>query len=376
MATEPTPRYLPDLDGLRAVAVAAVAWSHWLPAWQFGVPFGAGVHLFFVLSGMLITRILLDLRDEPGRGRAVGRFYVRRLLRLWPAFYVVLFAAWLAGVPLAAATWPWHAAYLSNAFIARQGEWQGHFSHLWSLAVEQQFYLLWPWLVVWAPVRVLPLAFVATVLLGPLSRGVAAMAGATESFWALVPGGSADSLGLGALIAWLAWAGDRRPTAIEGGPSAGRRAARVWPVAGAAGLGAWLLLAVTEGRGVTWPAGVIIWRQTLQGVVFAWIVWRAVAGFGGAAGPLLRHPVVLAVGRISYGIYLVHPFAPVVLDAALQQVGYRRSENFGPGGRAIAAWLTSVGLATLLWHLVEAPSQRLKPRTTSRDERRADAASA
>ena len=51
--------YAPELDGLRTVAVAAVAWSHWLPQWQFGVPFGAGVHLFFVLSGFLITRILL-----------------------------------------------------------------------------------------------------------------------------------------------------------------------------------------------------------------------------------------------------------------------------------------------------------------------------
>lgn len=377
MATETTPRYLPDLDGLRAVAVAAVAYSHWLPAWQFGVPLGAGVHLFFVLSGMLITRILLDLRERPDRPHAVGRFYVRRLLRLWPAFYVVLLAAWLADVPLARATWAWHAAYLSNAFIAGQGQWQGHFSHFWSLAVEQQFYLMWPWLVVWTPARALPLLFVATVLLGPLARGLVAMAGTTESFWALVPGGSADSLGVGALIAWLAWVGDRPRPDSERAVSTGVGASRFGALAAATALALWLTLAGAEvALEHSLPPAVAVWRQTLQAVVFGWIVWRAVAGFSGPVGRVLRHPALLVIGRISYGIYLVHPFAPNVLDAALRRVGFPPSEAFGPGPRAAAAWLTSLGLATVLWHLVEAPWQRLKPPTDSRDERRVAAAGA
>ena len=123
---------------------------------------------------------------------------------------MVLAAAWAADVPLAATTWPWHAAYLSNAYIAWQGVWQGHFSHFWSLAVEEQFYLLWPWAVVWMPARRLPWLFAATVLLGPATRLAADARGLGEPFWALVPGGSADSLGVGAFIAWLAWGAARR----------------------------------------------------------------------------------------------------------------------------------------------------------------------
>ena len=351
MATEPRPAYAPHLDGLRAVSVAAVAWSHWLPGWQFGLPFGAGVHLFFVLSGFLITRILLGLRRAPDRPSAVGRFYLRRALRLFPGFYVVLAVAWAADVPLAATTWPWHAAYLSNAYTAWQGVWQGHFSHFWSLAVEEQFYLLWPWAVVWLPARRLPWLFAATVLLGPATRLAADARGLGEPFWALVPGGSADSLGVGAFIAWMAWA--QRP---------GDAVPRVWPRAGAIGIAVWLALAIPEWLGATLPSGITVWRQVAQALVFAWIVWRGVEGWPGVAGRLLGHPAVVAVGRISYGIYLVHPFAPIVLDAALRAAGLPPSMEFGLPLRAMLSWGLSIALATLLWHVVEAPWHRLKAR--------------
>jgi peptidoglycan/LPS O-acetylase OafA/YrhL len=351
VATEPRPDYSPQLDGLRAVSVAAVAWSHWLPEWQFGLPLGGGVHLFFVLSGFLITRILLGLRTAPDRATGVGRFYLRRALRLFPAFYVVLATAWLADVPLAATTWPWHAAYLSNTYIAWQGEWQGHFSHFWSLAVEEQFYLLWPWAVVWMPAARLPWLFAATALLGPAAHLVAHARGLEEPFWALVPGGSADSLGVGALIAWTTWASGPRD-----------RAGRVWPRVGALGLVLWLALAIPEWRGATLPAWLTVWRQVVQALVFAWLVWRGVDGVPGGAGRVLRHPAVVAVGRISYGIYLVHPFAPIVLDAALGAAGLPPSMTFGLPLRAMLSWGVSVALAMLLWHVVEAPWHRLKAR--------------
>lgn len=349
MATEARPAYAPHLDGLRAVSVGAVAWSHWLPEWQSGLPFGAGVHLFFVLSGFLITRILLGLRAAPDRGSAVGRFYLRRALRLFPAFYVVLALAWAADVPLARTTWPWHAAYLSNGYIAWQGVWQGHFSHLWSLAVEEQFYLLWPWAVVWLPARRLPWLFAATVLLGPAARLMADARGLTEAFWALVPGGSADSLGVGACIAWLSWTAPSEDLA-----------ARVWPRAGVIGLGAWLALAVPGWLGITLPSGLTVWRQVAQALVFAWMVWRGVSGWPGLAGHVLGHRAVVAVGRISYGVYLVHAFAPLVLDAALAAAGLPSSTMFGRPLRAVLSWGMSLTLATLLWHVVEAPWHRLK----------------
>ena len=132
--------HAPHLDGLRAVAVLAVAWSHWAPRHQFGIPFGTGVHLFFVLSGYLITRILLRIRTADSRAAGLRAFYIRRALRIFPAYYLwVAFA--VATLPSVAATWPWHVGYLSNLLIYRQHEWAGPVSHWWSLAVEEQFYL-------------------------------------------------------------------------------------------------------------------------------------------------------------------------------------------------------------------------------------------
>lgn len=340
--------YAPQLDGLRAVSVAAVAYSHWLPAWQFGLPFGAGVHLFFVLSGFLITRILLGVRDAD-RPAALRRFFVRRLLRLFPAFYVVLALAWLAGVPLASSTWPWHAAYLSNVFIAWRGAWQGHFSHFWSLAVEQQFYLAWPWAVVWAPARWLGPGLAAAVLLGPLARGAAATRGLGEPFWALVPGGSADSLGVGACVAWLAWRGEPRQAAI-------------WRGAAVGGLAGWATLALVERGNSPLPVAVTVWRQVLQAAIFGAVVWHAARGANGPVGRALAHPAVVAVGRISYGIYLVHPFAPLVLAALVLPLGVSDVFSWPPPIRALAAWSVSLGLAALLWTTVERPAQRLKAR--------------
>ncbi|MEZ5416842.1 MAG: acyltransferase [Vicinamibacterales bacterium] len=354
MATErPASRaYAPQLDGLRAVAVAAVAYSHWLPAWQFGLPFGAGVHLFFVLSGFLITRLLLDARTAADRPAAVRQFFVRRALRLFPAFYVVLGAAWAADVPRAATTWPWHAAYLSNVYTAWQGVWQGHFSHFWSLAVEQQFYLAFPWLVVWSPARWLGPAFGLTVLAGPLAHAAAAARGLPEPFWALVPAGSADSLGVGALVAWLDW---RRT----------RGRAAVWAWAAAGGAVAWAALALAERRGMPMTPLLTVGRQLLQAGMFGAVVWRAARGFDGPIGRLLSHPRVVHVGRISYGLYLVHPFAPGVLHALLSPFGADVFAWPAPV-RAAAAWTASVALAQGLWVVVERPAHRLKARLSAR----------
>ena len=113
-AAAATQSYRPQLDGLRAVAVAAVVWSHWERPYQVGLPFGIGVHLFYVLSGFLITGILLRLRDLDHKGSAVRAFYIRRALRIFPAFYVTLFVAWVVGASTASEILTWHATFLTN----------------------------------------------------------------------------------------------------------------------------------------------------------------------------------------------------------------------------------------------------------------------
>jgi peptidoglycan/LPS O-acetylase OafA/YrhL len=147
-----------QLDGLRAVAVGAVMLQHfWLGAGLFD--FGAmGVRLFFVLSGFLITGILLKSREllDSGEQRpsfALGRFYIRRFLRIFPLYYAVLLAAWLLRLWGTRGEMGWHLAYLTNVDLFLRGRWWGDISHFWSLAVEEQFYLVWPLVILLAPRR-------------------------------------------------------------------------------------------------------------------------------------------------------------------------------------------------------------------------------
>ncbi|MGL4423488.1 MAG: acyltransferase family protein [Gemmataceae bacterium] len=151
--------YIPGLDGIRAMAIGLVLFSHSVIYDQLNslrsIGLGAGytgVAIFFVLSGYLITRILL--REEERTGTISLRFfYLRRALRLFPALWLYLLVVgliWLAGgLP----HHPWHS-FVSSFFYVRNLVGRGHETdHLWSLSIEEQFYLLWPLVLVFLPHR-------------------------------------------------------------------------------------------------------------------------------------------------------------------------------------------------------------------------------
>src|SRR4029450_13372172 len=141
-------KYMQQLDGLRAMAVLAVLWTHYLPEedWLFGVYWGGfGVRLFFVLSGFLITGILLKSRQYVMQGPqpaafALRPFYSRRLLRIFPLYYTTLAVTALMAIPPVRETMVWHITYLSNVYFSIQGRFHGPIRHFWSLSVEEQFY--------------------------------------------------------------------------------------------------------------------------------------------------------------------------------------------------------------------------------------------
>ncbi|MBZ5558941.1 MAG: acyltransferase [Acidobacteriia bacterium] len=339
--------WAPQLDGLRAVAVAAVAWSHWAPQRQFGLPWASGVDLFFVLSGFLITDILLRLRDAPDVGRALRAFYIRRALRILPAFYLTLaLTAWF-NVPGVRATWPWHAAYLSNVtlFFHKSGV-----SHFWSLAVEEQFYFVWPWIILLVPRQWLARVCVGAVLLSPLVRVLTLGFGWSGLLIAL-PTGHFDSLGIGALLSveasgfTPAWP----PHTVR------RLCTRV-------GVPLWLAgVALTVSGGSLPP---VVWDTVFpfaQALTYAAIVSRAAAGFRGIVGRVLEARLMTGVGRISYGVYLVHLFVPGIVRTLLSAIGVATL--------SLRAWelqplhaLVTIGLGALSWQLMEGPINGLKRR--------------
>jgi peptidoglycan/LPS O-acetylase OafA/YrhL len=196
---EPSDRpHSPTLDGVRGLAILLVLLFHGAYPYHLIAPdhpfalfdFGwMGVDVFFVLSGFLITGILLEAKRRP---RYFVHFYGRRTLRIFPLYYLVLGVVFIVmpllvsdlelGAPESNQVYLW--TYTSNLYTAYMGQWMFHsgtvdLNHTWSLAIEEQFYLLWPLLVRWTSRRSLIWICGAIFLATPLVRLLAVDAGAS-----------------------------------------------------------------------------------------------------------------------------------------------------------------------------------------------------
>ncbi|MHC2479153.1 acyltransferase family protein [Rhizobium leguminosarum] len=145
----------PQLDGLRAIALLSVFYSHF---WQESSNLGhLGVRFFFVLSGFLITNILLNVKGHDNHTAGITVFFARRAARIWPPYFLTLGFCWLAAgplrLPMMQESLPWHALFLSNIWYATHGSEPWALGHLWTLAVEEQFYLIWPFVILALPSR-------------------------------------------------------------------------------------------------------------------------------------------------------------------------------------------------------------------------------
>lgn len=323
--------YMPRLDGVRALAVVGVLITHFM--WQFpGVADAQlgriGVRVFFVLSGFLITRILLDYRERMSVGAAAKTFYIRRALRLLPALYFAVIVSLILGIANMREDWLIHVLYLSNFLLAVRGEVEP-IGHLWSLAVEEQFYIAWFAVVVWLPRRWLLPMIMATLLVSPVFRYVSADWPGRPA--ALTPAVT-DCLAFGALIGVASLENERLFRLFANWWSLALTSAALValivlfpdpvPLGTAMGLfGASLvaIAAVPETRGLDWLS----------------------------VGPLRE------LGKISYGIYLYHMFLPPL---------FRHLGIEFPNYQYKAAVLIpmSIAVAAASWVLIERPALSLK----------------
>jgi peptidoglycan/LPS O-acetylase OafA/YrhL len=332
------PRYLPTLDGVRGVAIVLVMLDHSAPqlaalglgaaAWGW-----CGVDLFFVLSGFLITGIILDGRDQP---RFFRNFYARRGLRIWPLYALVVAVnaavcgmanTWIGPAPF----WLYFALFLQNLTPGLAGT----LYPAWSLAIEEQFYL------VWAPVaRYLPVAGLATVLglvlaFGPWARAQMTLTPVNTLF-------HLDGLAVGSLIAL------------------GLRT-RAWRQASWTRLAVWAAGAGLAG--VVWAAGGHgAWIDSFLALGFGGLVLGAVCAENGRSvyARLLRWRGLRFLGRISYGLYLTH----VIVLALLGGVDLYLDRVL-PAAAAAALivamrFAAAVAVATALWYGFERPILGLK----------------
>jgi len=262
--------YRPQLDVIRAVAVVLVLLNHlWLTSTEVAT---VGVHAFFVLSGFLITRILLL------KPRLVD-FYWHRALRLLPAYYTCLFASLALDQEGMRATWPWHVLNLTDVLIYLRQNWEFAWpsNHFWSLDVEWQFYLVWPLLVLTLPRKLLPWVGATLLVLSPIYRTWDAQ----------------DQVGT-LPFAWLD------------------------------AFGAGILLALYEGKAPwIYILGLVAAPLTLADLVWpgdltelasqASLAALVLAGWNGAL-PLPAWKPIYTLGKISYGVYLYHLLVEGLLE--------------------------------------------------------------
>jgi peptidoglycan/LPS O-acetylase OafA/YrhL len=302
MATnrQPGRAYYPELDGVRAMAALLVMGFHFCQAKHMaGVAIlgQTGVDLFFVLSGFLITGILLIA--EPGDWHEVRTFYVRRTLRIFPLYYGFLLLAVALGWKISAPYW----VYLENFYLAVKVPMIGP-AHFWSLAVEEQFYLLWPFLVLFLPRRLLLGAMWTVVAMAILTR-LAILPTSISGFY--FSPARMDGLAAGGLLAMYH---QRRQLTGH------RRLLLMMMVMAAVAVWAeWWIF-----RGKSQPL-VEVTKFTLTTVFYAGAVGYLVSGGQSPFNGVLRSTPMRFVGRISYGLYVFHPVVFMAVFARLPRLG-------------------------------------------------------
>jgi peptidoglycan/LPS O-acetylase OafA/YrhL len=347
---------VPELDSLRALAAVVVLFFHLDPPRYF--PGWTGVDLFFVLSGYLITSIILRDADSPGFYRT---FYARRTLRIWPIYYLTLLSLVAINPFLAEPDrlldLPYALTYTQNLpyyWGKEPPPTHPAFDHAWTLAIEEQFYLVWPALVIWAGrKRLVPLCLLVIFL---------SLASRAGDNW-IIPKyperlliSRSDGFALGGLLAWAF---------AEGGWVARRRDLVAWACGSVVGLAS---IYVIWGCRTYSPLSFIGLPTPMDpaGTIFAFaslytgIIGLVVLNAGSRWLAPLRFRPLAYLGQISYGLYLYHYVVYWVIDGCHQRP---RSLAIGQPWTTQAIKLAAtLAVAVASWHLVERPILRWKDR--------------
>lgn len=369
-------KFVPEIDGLRCYGFLLVFVGHVLYT-RFPVAW-VGVDIFFVMSGFLITRILLHDKGRPGYFK---NFYARRLVRVFPLYYLVLVLVFYVlpvvlpddpGVRHAAWEQKYYFLYVQNLALNMLRENHNvYLGHLWSLAIEEQYYLVWPLVVFLLGPRALAGTCAGILVFCPVLRYLLYARGVHQHAWLLegtfLQQGLSqwevykntflrlDGVALGSLMAvvvhhrWLTMRAFRRV--------AGLLSLTVLPAA-------FVLIWRTGFFPLTLPPGPERWEVV-------WIYPLVAFGFAGLIGVLLvvRHvairwlfanPLVTYVGKISYGLYVFHFPIHTILFLHLLPPQYDRVPDWVRHNAYATYFVLTFAAAILSWHLFESPLLRLK----------------
>lgn len=341
--TPPRLGHITELDGVRGLAVLVILLLHFYDPVEAAKPFGTviaglihlcagGVDLFFVLSGFLITRILIVSKGASNYFRA---FYARRILRIFPLYFAVLAVFFLVLLPLAhrhgldqkltGSYFLWYLVFAQNWMQACRLNDGAQLAHFWTLAIEEQFYLVWPvtvWLLTTDTLR--RVAFILIVFVEVL-RIALWLSHADPIFLYFNTVTRLDALALGALLSLT-------PAAVR---ILRQTAPFSIPVA--------LILAYFASDS-TLPILLLV------------ICGSTVAVAASSSGAIFRNPVLKSFGKYSYAIYVFH----YLVHGAMVPLATHMAPRVFVTVAVAAGTCVSFGMAWVSWRVLEAPILRLK----------------
>jgi peptidoglycan/LPS O-acetylase OafA/YrhL len=349
----PINSYIPQFDGVRGLSILAVFVAHSefiraLPHLGFLEYGRLGVDLFFVLSGFLITGILLDSRESQHYFR---NFYARRAIRIWPLYYLLLTVT-LVGLPvfvssmraIAYHTWPFFALYIQNLLIHLPIPFS--LEPTWSLAIEEQFYISWAVLVAFLRKRTLAILLLCIVAMSLTLRVIGYRHGAPSRFVHSFTFCRLDAIAFGSLSAiWLR----SRACTLQ----LWNRRARQFIVLGLIGaFAARLVLGVQS----------TVFSYTLFAICFTGFLGLALTSGTNTSmlGRFLTIRWLRFMGRISYGLYLLHMPIFIAVGIYAKHILRPHSPIEFNIVITIAQFAAAFVAASISWWLFESPILRLK----------------
>lgn len=298
--------YIKQIDGLRAIAVLMVVVFHWFPrGWVTESALGLmGVDIFFVISGFLITRILLVYKynqeagvDKYNKWHILGRFMYRRALRIFPAYFLLLFILYQISYFLPNTLkfdWVWYVSYLQNfLFYIRQAWAVGKLSHFWTLAVEEQFYLFWPLIILFVNVRRERITILFLFLIGILSIHFLPLVLPKKQLVDILTPTCLHAFALGAIVSWMHL---NKYTYLH--------KSTIYLIVGMSIILFSLVCHLID-------INPVLDHRTLVSLGTAGIIMFILNNNHSFFGHyVLGNQVLVYIGKISYGIYLYHNFIP------------------------------------------------------------------
>lgn len=333
--------------------------AHWLQ-WQWGnalmksIPFVHGVTLFFVLSGFLISRILFSNKEVYRLNKVkpkhlIRQFYIRRFFRIFPIYYLTLFILFAIDFENTRTLFPWLITYTTNIYQSIHNTDIGSFNHFWSLAVEEQFYLFWPFLVLFVKPKRSVLMLISVIVLAILCRSYLFFSLGNWRATSYFTLSCMHALGIGSLLGYLMV---HKPDLVK------TLSKSIWLVVT---LCVYLLLLILQ----------TTFRLEWYKAVFDDVVFSLLAGFiilmasgnnfKGTAKFLLENSFVRYSGKISYGLYILHLFVPaLVVWVEPQVLIFNQKYALAKYALFLLYYVLTFVLAHISFKWIEAPINQLK----------------